>query len=197
MTFDDTTAQAVEGLSAIDDYGWLENGVSDPEANASPGTGGRMTINVTLDEPANSPTDAFVRADGVVATGQLGTNPDTPRSNLDGHEIFIFEDAELSGMLVTLHPADPTDTPYVISIGDLEINPPAPGASDDTMIAIDLDSLPGNPPQLVDYISIADDGLSRRGETTCESPPVPFITETAIEIDAVAVARHALRSAID
>lgn len=164
---DSTLAEVIVGLSAIDDFGDVSN-PGDDNANFDTGSGGYF-------EGGFDPDDAYVIvADGVVATGVLGpsevTSAERAEDALDGFEIFIFEDAELSGMTVTL--SNDLGLSITISLADLQVNPPTQNYADDTLIAIDLDSLTGLDGAYVDTIRIQDDGISQlstvSGDTTLE-----------------------------
>ncbi|MBS7652253.1 hypothetical protein KEJ13_03875, partial [Candidatus Bathyarchaeota archaeon] len=114
----------------------------------------------------------------VVANGTIGPESGVdPEVALGGFEIFIFEDAELSGFNCTLHLK--SGATITFTIDDRQVNPATPYGADDTLIAIDLDSLPGFNP-LVDRvvaITITDDGISH-------TPPT--YGDTTLELDAVA-----------
>jgi len=183
---DTTIAEAVTGLSAIDDYG-LINGTSftgDDDANLDLGTGGFVTVQ--LPDP--------VRPDRVVSTGSLNPNATNTIDQLDGNEIFIFDDGEMSGMTIELLQGTSgvtTGAPLVITVDDLLYNPDVPGASDDIFIALDLDrlvwSLGVGPDVAITQIRITDDGISRNGVSTCDRDQTPGRVDTSAEIDAIAV----------
>lgn len=167
---DTTLALVVEGLTAIDDFGLIQEGL-DPSANFDAGIGGWVKLG-----------NFEIRADGVVATGTIGpetaTTKEQAEAALGGFEIFIFEDAELSGFTCTLHLK--SGATITFTIADRKVNPNTPGGADDTLIAIDLDSIPGfnKVTDRVVAITITDDGISMT-----EPPLWP---DTTLELDAVA-----------
>gem|GEM_PF-2241086 len=163
---DTTLAKVVEGLSAIDDFGFLAD-ADDDRANFDTGKGGYFLGGF-------NPSDPYVIvSDGVKATGVLGpsgaTSAEKAEQAINGYEFFIFEDAELSGMIITL--SNKLGLTITFSIADLQVNPPTQNGADDTLIAIDLDSLPGFDGTFIDTIRIQDDGIrspSTYGDTTLE-----------------------------
>jgi len=180
------------GLQAIDDYGFVGNaaGASDDNSNFDAQTGGEVTLRLDIDGTFAAPggTDlALIIADGVTATGTLENDPADPFGNLDGNEIFIFEDAETSGMTIELYgPGGSAGgaAPYVIDIVDYQRNPDTFRAADDTLITIDLDSLPGFTFPYVEEIRIVDDGAAIVPNiSTC---PAGAALDTSVELDAVA-----------
>ncbi|MEM3056892.1 MAG: SdrD B-like domain-containing protein [Candidatus Bathyarchaeia archaeon] len=167
---DTTLALVVEGLEDIDDFGVIEEG-EDPTANFDAGIGGWVKLG----------NFGEIRADGVVATGTIGpetaTTKEQAEAALGGFEIFIFEDAELSGFICTLHLKSGNTITFTIE--DKQVNPATPQGADDTLIAIDLDSIPGfnKVTDRVIAITITDDGVSH-------TPP--YYGDTTLELDAVA-----------
>jgi len=167
---DSTRADVVEGLTEVDDFGDIGN-AGDDAANADIGRGGSLELQLA--------TGLVIVADGVVASGSLQTGPNATE-NLGGFEIFLFEDAELSGMQVAL--TGPTQT-LVFNIDDYQVNPSTTGGADDTLLAVDLDSLAGWTDPYVISLRFVDDGVSQAAEANCD---VPFLIDTSVEIDAVA-----------
>lgn len=169
---DKTLAEVIVGLSAIDDFGDISN-PGDDDANFDTGSGGYFEGGLDTDG------SRVIVADGVVATGVLGpsgaTNAAEAKAAIDGFEIFIFEDAELSGMIVTL--SNNLTLSITFSLADLQINPPARNYADDTLIAIDLDSLVDFDGTYIDTIRIQDDGISQSSTVS---------GDTTLEIDAIA-----------
>jgi len=163
---DTTLALVVQGLEDIDDFGLIEE-PDDPSSNFDAGIGGWVTLS----------NFGQIHPDGVVATGTIG--PETgvdPEEALGGFEIFIFEDAELSGFICTLTPK--IGAPISFTIADRQVNPNTPQGADDTMIAIDLDSLPGfSTDDSIVSIKIQDDSISMTE---------PVFGDTTLELDAVA-----------
>lgn len=174
---DTTLAEIVEGLSAIDDFGMIAN-PSDDAANFDTGSGGYF------EGGFNPAAPHVIVADGIVATGVLGpsgaTSPEEAQQALEGYDVFIFEDAELSGMTVTL--SNIQGLSITFSVADLQVDPPTQNYADDTLVAIDLDSLTEFDGTFIDTIRIQDDGIPQlytdRGDTT-------------LEIDAIATRRGA------
>jgi len=171
---DKTIGEVVQGLSAIDDFGFIAN-PGDDAANFDTGISGY--INGSFD-----PADFYViAADGKIATGQLGptgaTSPAEAEAAIDGYEIFIFEDAELSGMTVTL--ANSLGLNITFSIADLQLNPSTKYGADDTLIAIDLDNMTEFDGSFIETIKIQDDGITSAST----------FGDTTLEIDAIAVRR--------
>jgi hypothetical protein len=165
---DTTKNKVVEGLSAIDDFGLIGRTVDD-RANFDAGSGGWAMLG----------NFGEIRADGVVATGTIGPESGVdPELALGGFEIFIFEDAELSGFNCTLHLK--SGATITFTIADRQVDPPTEGGADDTLIAIDLDSIPGfnATTDRVVAITIQDDGIRMTGQ---------LWPDTTLELDAVAV----------
>jgi len=169
---DKTLAEVIQGLSAIDDFGYIAN-AGDDEANFDTGRSGYFLGGY---DPA---IKRVIVPDGVPATGTLGPSEAPAKGQaetaLDGCELFIFEDAELSGMIITL--SNDLGLSITISIVDLQVDPPTPNAADDTLIAIDLDSLAGFDGTYIDTIRIQDDGIPQTRTNT---------GDTTLEIDAIA-----------
>ncbi|PDM26097.1 hypothetical protein CP083_05600 [Candidatus Bathyarchaeota archaeon B24-2] len=163
---DNELSLVVEGLSAIDDFGLIEE-PDDPSSNFDAGIGGWVTLS----------NFGEIYADGVVATGTIGPEEGVdPEEALGGFEIFIFEDAELSGFTCTLTLKSGGTISFTIA--DRQVNPDTPNGADDTLIAIDLDSLPGfTSGDAVVAITITDDGVSMTE---------PVYGDTTLELDAVA-----------
>ncbi|MGH3642634.1 MAG: hypothetical protein ACRDUX_26825, partial [Mycobacterium sp.] len=115
-------------------------------------------------------------------------NAGAAETALGGFEIFLFEDAELSGMNIRL--TSPTND-ITIAITDRQVNPHTASGADDTMIAIDLDALPGFDGTFIDTISVTDDGVEM------SNSPCPRQGETSVELDAVVVRRSATATLID
>lgn len=169
---DKTLAEVVKGLSAIDDFGYLANG-NDDDANFDTGKNGYFLGGFDPNDPY------IIVPDGTTATGVLGPSGATSQQQAEeaikGYEIFIFEDAELSGMIITL--SNHLGLSITFSIADLQVNPPTQYGADDTLVAIDLDVLPGFDGTFIDKIRVADDGIT--------SPS--GYGDTTLEIDAIAV----------
>lgn len=163
---DTTIDRVVEGLEAIDDFGLIEE-PDDPSSNFDAGIGGWVTLG----------DFGEIHPDGVTANGIIGPEdaPD-PDEALGGFEIFIFEDAELSGFTCTLNTKG--GATIIFDITDRQVDPTTPNGADDTLIAIDLDSIPGfSADDCVTSITITDDGISMTGE---------LHGDTTVELDAVA-----------
>jgi len=175
---DKTLAKVIEGLSAIDDFGYLAD-ANDDTANFDTGRGGYFLGGF---DPT---TSQVIVSDGIVATGVLGpsgaANATEAEKAINGYEIFIFEDAELSGMIVTL--SNSKGLSITFSIADLQVNPPTLYGADDTLVAIDLDALPGFDGSFIDTIRVQDDGIT--------SPST--YGDTTLEIDAIAVRKSVRR----
>jgi len=175
---DKTLAKVIQGLSAIDDFGYLAD-ANDDTANFDTGKSGYFLGGF---DPA---TSQVIVSDGVKATGVLGpsgaTSLEEAEEAINGYEIFIFEDAELSGMIVTL--SNSKGLSITFSIADLQVNPPTLYGADDTMIAIDLDNMTGFDGTFIDTIRIQDDGIT--------SPST--YGDTTLEIDAIAVRKPVKR----
>ena len=182
---DTTLAEVIKGLSFIDDFGYFAN-AGDDDANFDTGKGGHFLGGYDPNDPY------IIVQDGVKATGVLGPSEAGSAAEAEeaikGYEIFIFEDAELSGMIITL--SNSKGLSITFSIADLQVNPPTLYGADDTLIAIDLDSLPlgaevNNPTSFVfiDTIRIQDDGIT--------SPST--YGDTTLEIDAIAVRKSMKR----
>jgi LPXTG-motif cell wall-anchored protein len=169
---DTTLAAVVEGLEEIDDFGIVLN-PSDPESNYDAGSGGWVELGNIGD----------IFPDGVVATGTIGpetaANPTEAEDALGGFEIFIFEDAELSGYTCVIETKSGATFTFELDDKQPGADPTTPQGADDTLCAIDLDSLAGfNPNDPVVSIMITDDG-----ETMVADPLWP---DTTLELDAVA-----------
>ena len=175
------------GLTTVDDYGFIGN-TGDDASNYDAGTGGdiRLSLDANDDEP-NAPAGPIdlIIPDGVAATGQISDTSGGTTLNLDGSEIFIFEDAATSGMTITLLG---DGDPVTINIDDYQRNPDAPGEADDTLIAIDLDTLAGFNGTYVGEIIITDDDIptSPPGRSDCDTSQTANVIDTSLEIDAVA-----------
>ena len=173
---DTTLAEVVEGLTTVDDFGYIAEG-GDDAANFDLGTRGSFAGGLRAHALQD---DLVIVPDGVVATGTLGptgaTTPVEADAALDGCEILIFEDAELSGMEIVL--SSPTYN-IIITLEDRQVDPNTFAGADDTLICIDLDSLPGFDGTFIDTISISDDGVPMT------SPP-RIHGDTYVEIDAIA-----------
>lgn len=184
---DETPAEVIEGLQSIDDFGTIANDGDDDSANVDIGTNGAITLQL--------PNGQAVFPDGTTATGSIVSNPDDPAAALDGSEILIFEDAEFSGMNITLF--GPSDVELTLSLADYAINPNTANSADDSVVAIDLDGLISSgrfAGPWVNRIRIADDNdPTPARSSTCE---VAWLIDTSLEIDAVAVATGALQSVI-
>ena len=176
---DTTLAEVIEGLSAIDDFGYLSNG-NDDQANFDTGSDGYFFGGFDPDDPY------VIVADGVKATGVLGpsgaTSKEKAEKAIDGYEFFIFEDAELSGMTVTL--SNYLGLSITFSLADLQVDPPTQNAADDALIAIDLDNLVDFDGTFIDAIRIEDDGIRQSRTNT---------GDTTLEIDAIAVRKSLKR----
>jgi hypothetical protein len=170
---DTTLAEVLEGLAAIDDFGYLANG-DDDQANFDTGSGGFFFGGFARDDPF------VIVADGIIADGTLGPSGATSQVEaeqaIEGYEIFIFEDAELSGMIVTL--SNDLGWEFTFTLNDLQVDPPTQNAADDTLIAIDLDNITGFCGSYVNAIRIEDDGIPQSRTDT---------GDTTLEIDAIVV----------
>ncbi|UCE29616.1 MAG: hypothetical protein JSV85_02540 [Candidatus Bathyarchaeota archaeon] len=171
---DTTMAEVNTGLTTVDDFGYLVNG-GDDDANHDTGDAGYF-------EGGYDPTGPnMIVADGVVTTGVLGPSEAASavaaQAALGGFEMFIFDDAELSGMNITL--SNELGLSINIIIDDLQINPPTFFHADDTLVAIDLDSLVGFDPKVdfIDTIRVEDDGIPQA---------ITDAGDTTLEIDAIA-----------
>jgi len=171
--------EITNGLSAIDDFGMIAEN-DDDSANFDLGAGGFFLGGL---DPASG---LWIGPDGIVADGSIDENdPD-----LGGFELFIFEDAELSGMVITLSAAWDTGEQtilgdIVIDLVDRQVDPLTEFGADDTMIAIDLDSLPVPGTLLwIDAIRIADDDIAMGPEHGAGGP---LYGDTTVELDAIAV----------
>jgi len=181
---DKTLAKVIEGLSAIDDFGYLAD-ANDDTANFDTGRGGYFLGGFDPNDPY------IIVPDGVKATGVLGPSGASSaveaENALNGCEIFIFEDAELSGMIVTLSNSKGLNITF--SIADLQVDPPTLYGADDTLIAIDLDTLflgykfGSFDSFFIDTIRIEDDSIT--------SPSI--YGDTTLEIDAIAVRKSVKR----
>lgn len=174
---DTTLAEVVSGLTAIDDYGNIQN-IGDNGANFDGGTYGELSVG--LRNPFR-----IITADGVIADGILG-GPTAAGSeaeadaNLGGMEIFIFEDGELSGFEIYLR--GPLNT-YIIEIADFQINPGTVNGADDTVIGIDLDSLPGWDGTYITELVISDNGIEQEVSPNCINLDGSW--DGSMEIDAI------------
>jgi len=173
---DTTLSEVIQGLSAVDDFGYIDN-KQDDASNFDTGKNGYFLGGF------NPATGNVIVSDGIPATGTLGPSEapteEKAEKALDGYEILIFEDAELSGMIITL--SNSLGLTITISITDLQVNPPTPYGADDTLIAIDLDTLAGFDGTFIDTIRIQDDGFTMHaplGQST--------YGDTTLEIDAIA-----------
>jgi hypothetical protein len=164
---DNTMVLVVQGLSAIDDFGLIEE-ADDPSANFDAGIGGWVDLG----------DFGEIHSDGLVANGTIGPSTGVdPEVALNGFEIFFFEDAELSGFVCQL--TKKSGGTITFTIADRQVNPNTPSGADDTLIAVDLDSIPGfdEEADTIVAIQITDDGIS-------QTPPV--FGDTTLELDAVA-----------
>ena len=164
---DNTLALVTQGLEAIDDFGLIENRL-DPEANFDAGIGGWVELG----------SFGEIHSDGLVANGTIGPSTGVdPEVALNGFEIFFFEDAELSGVVCQL--TKKAGGTITFTIADRQVNPDTPAGADDTLIAVDLDSIPDfdEGVDAIVSIKITDDGISH-------TPPV--FGDTTLELDAVA-----------
>jgi len=183
---DTTVGEVTEGLLNISDFGLISEG-DDDTGNFDAGRGGSVQVTLVNDSSGNT---MFIAPDGVVATGQLGppgaNNPSAAEDALGGYEIFIFEDAELSGMTIRLRSLT---NDINITIGDRQVNPHTSSGADDTLIAIDLDSLEGFDGTFISSITITDDN------NVMTSSPCPIYGDTSMEIDAILSRRSVLQEA--
>jgi len=181
---DTTVGEVTEGLLNISDFGLISEG-DDDTGNFDAGRGGSVQVTLVNDSSGNT---MFIAPDGVVATGQLGppgaNNPSAAEDALGGYEIFIFEDAELSGMTIRLRSLT---NDINITIGDRQVNPHTSSGADDTLIAIDLDSLEGFDGTFISSITITDDN------NVMTSSPCPIYGDTSMEIDAILSRRSVLQ----
>jgi hypothetical protein len=185
---DTTLNEVVEGLEAIDDFGLVEEG-GDPASNYDAGINGWVRLG----------NFGKIKADGIVNNGTLGFDPSyTAEEQLRGNEIFFYEDAELSGMIISLITWN--GNTINITISDRQINPNTTAGADDTLITVDLDTLPGfdSANDAVKEILVVDDGISMAGEyyTTEPSPELPIWGDATLELDAVATLVSALTGEI-
>jgi len=173
---DATLVEVNTGLTSINDYGLVASG-GDDDANFDTGTNGSITVQ--LDAGDDGAIDLIV-PDGQIATGTLAND-----GLIDNSEIFIFEDAGTSGMIILL---EGDGDPVSIVIDDYQRNPDVPAEADDTLITIDLDSLPGFNGTYVSTITITDDGIptSPPGRNDCDSSQTANSIDTSVEIDAIA-----------
>jgi hypothetical protein len=184
---DDTMAEVTEGLMAIDDFGLIEEG-ADPESNYDAGIGGWVLLG----------NFGQIKADGIENNNTLGHDPGlTPEQQLRGNEIFLYEDAELSGIIVSLRTLNGDTINFTIE--DRQIDPNTTAGADDTLITIDLDTLPGfdEVNDAVIEILIVDDAISMEGTFYQEdSPELPIWGDSTLELDAVATLVAALEGEI-
>lgn len=168
---DDTRALVLPALRSADDFRPVFS-TNDGEKNFDAGTGGTITL--------RPPGGKVIRPDGKRAQGKMLTSSDDPAALLDGSEIFVFEDAEFSGYTVTL--TGPTQT-VEIALEDYQNDVVDGGFGDDTMLAIDLDTLAGFTAPYIQTITITDDGVSQGAKGRCAGDDI----DTSLELDAVAV----------
>lgn len=167
----DTTRELVKSaLVRADDFQPVFS-TNDGDMNFDAGTGGSVTLRLA--------DGKVIRPDGRKATGSMADGAGSPAERLDGCEILIFEDAEFSGFTVEL--IGPTQTRSV-SLTDYQNDVRAGGFGDDTMTAIDLDTLGWTDPH-VEQIKITDDGVTRGARGRCANDEI----DTSLELDAVAV----------
>ncbi len=169
---DNTLALVVEGLTEVDDFGFIEEG-EDPTANYDAGIGGWVILS----------NFGNVFADGTTSTGSIGSltapaNQEQADEALGGFEIFIFEDATCSGYICTLYVAGSSTYEIEFSIVDRQVDPDTPNSADDTLTAIDLDTLGLQPNEYVYQIKIQDDSIAMTNPGPNE--------DTTLELDAVA-----------
>ena len=159
-------------LDTVDDFGNLSN-AEDDAANADLGGGGCITV--ALVHPA------VIVADGMTSTGTIDTD------DLDGFDIFLFEDAELSGMIITLIG---NANNCVIEITDLQVDPNTDDGADDTLIGIDLDGLTCDYGEYLTGIQICDDDVDQYAvyPGACDPDENRPTGDTSVELDAVAIA---------
>lgn len=173
---DTTIDEVITGLTAVDDFGDISNG-GDDDANFDTGTGGEFAGGHRFPY-------RVVIADGIVADGTLGSDTEATTyaeadDNLGGMEIFIMEDSELSGFRLELFGPNRS---WVIHIDDFQINPSTNNAADDTLIGIDLDSLPGWDGTFITDYRITDDGIV---QSTVDSCTGVGALDQSLEIDAI------------
>lgn len=168
---DDTPQLVFQGLTIADDFQPVVSG-EDGEKNFDAGTGGTITLRLSDNQ--------VIYADGRAATGVMSTTATDPKIALDGSEIILFEDAELSGYTVTVH--GPTqEVSFAVEDHQNDVNEGDYG--DDTMLAIDLDTLAGWSDQHVERITITDDGIDQGAWGLCAQASI----DTSLELDAVAI----------
>jgi hypothetical protein len=195
-------AEITQGLTTVDDFGFLED-ANDDAANVDLGSAGfvKLGFDPTGDDDPNTPPNPnplVIAPDGVTTTGVIGTTDEVvdaagALAALDGFEIFILEDAELSGMVIRL---EGDGALLDITIRDRQVDPLTELGADDVTVAIDLDSLMANgqekplfPGRYVSMITIFDDGIPM-STATGAGGPLFFdgnIVDTTAEIDAVLV----------
>jgi hypothetical protein len=176
---DTTEPEVINGLSSINDFGYLANS-GDDAANFDTGSNGYFLGGFDPDEPY------VIVSDGITATGVLGpsgaASATAAEEAIDGYEIFIFEDAELSGVTVTL--SNNRGLNIAFTIADLQVDPPTRDAADDTLIAIDLDNMTEFDGTYIDTLRIQDDNIPQSRTNT---------GDTTLEIDAIAVRKSVKR----
>jgi len=173
---DATIDKINEGLTDIDDFGNIRNG-NDDTSNADIGVGGRLEVRL--------PPGEVIAPDGIATTGNLIAGTD-PEANLAGFEIFMFEDAELSGMTVTLQ--GPTQS-LSFDLADRQLNPNTAAGADDMLLAIDLDTLAGWTDPYVVTVAFVDDAIDGGSFDSC---PNGGQADTSVEIDAIATRKELL-----
>lgn len=173
---DITVDEIIMGLNAIDDFGDISNG-GDDVANYDAGANGELQSGFRM------PFQVIV-ADGIIADGVIG-GPTAAGSyqeaneNLGGMELFIFEDAELSGFELELYGPERS---WIINIDDFQINPGTANGADDILIGIDLDNLPGWDGTFITDIRIVDDGIEQAPGDSCTGIG---LSEQSLEVDAI------------
>ena len=189
------------GLRSINDFGLIDEH-DDDGANVDLGKCGWIKVAFDPNEdddptlPPN-PNPLVIVPDGIVSTGVLGPDVvgDAAQADLAlaGFEILIFEDAELSGMTITLYGDGDSVS---ITLVDRQVDPLTEGGADDTLIAIDLDALIGAglfDGKFVQYIKIKDDGVNM---SICSGAYGPLYGDTTVEIDAIAARYYREESVI-
>ena len=159
-------------LDTVDDFGNISN-VADDAANADLGQDGCITVGLVH--------PLVIVADGITATGTIDTD------DLDGFDIFLFEDAELSGMIITL--IGNTGS-CAITLTDLQVDPDTDDRADDTLIGIDLDGLTCDYGEYLTGIEICDDDVDQYAAYpgACDPDENAPTGDTSVELDAVAIA---------
>lgn len=173
-SIDTNAADIAAGLRGLEDFGVASTSQDDVSFDA--GTGGSIHIGM------RAPFTVIV-ADGKVANGYIG--PGTAETaeeavtNLGGFEVLIVEDGELSGMTIELYSMLNT---YTVELIDHQVNPNTQDGLDDTLIAIDLDSLPNWDNTYITDLRITDDGVDQGAVSTC---PTSTALDTSVEINAI------------